>query len=156
MTTISERISNSCRHLIRGARGRGLRRLPAAIVVASTMVGCTSGATPVVSAAPVAPPPTYVVLDAQRGKLLYEAHCVACHTTQAHWRENSIVGAWGNVLVQVDRWQKNAGQNWGAAEIGDVAAYLNAVYYKMPCSTPGCRGNANAGIDQGLRVTQSP
>ncbi len=56
--------------------------------------------------------------------------------------------------MQVDRWQKNAGQQWGSQEIGDVAAHLNAVYYRMPCSAPGCQGNANAGLDPELRVTQ--
>lgn len=95
-----------------------------------------------------------MVLDEQRGKLLYDTHCVACHTTQVHWRDKSIVGSWTDLLVQVERWQKNAGQQWGPPEIGDVAAYLNTLYYKMPCSVPGCRGEATAAFDQGLKLAR--
>jgi mono/diheme cytochrome c family protein len=76
----------------------------------------------------------------QRGRLLYETHCVACHTTQAHWRDKHIVMSWADLLYQVARMQKNAGQDWSSAEIGDVAAYLNEQFYKMPCPTQGCEG----------------
>jgi mono/diheme cytochrome c family protein len=78
--------------------------------------------------------------DVQRGRLLYETHCVACHTTQAHWRDKHIVMSWADLLYQVARMQKNAGQDWSSAEIGDVAAYLNEQFYKMPCPTQGCEG----------------
>lgn len=91
----------------------------------------------------------------QRGQLLYEAQCVTCHTTQAHWRDNSIVGSWSDLLAQVQRWQDNTGQHWSASEIGDVAAYLNATYYKMPCSAPGCQGKSTAALKQGLRLAKS-
>jgi mono/diheme cytochrome c family protein len=69
--------------------------------------------------------------DAARGRLLYETHCVACHTTEAHWREKHLVKNQGDLVYQVTRWQKNAGQNWSSEEIGDVAAYLNATFYKL-------------------------
>jgi mono/diheme cytochrome c family protein len=70
--------------------------------------------------------------DVQRGRLLYETHCIACHTTQAHWRDKHIVSSWADLLYQVSRWQKNAGQDWSSEEINDVAAYLNETFYKMP------------------------
>lgn len=114
----------------------------AALALASMLIGCSStGVTPPPSAEPRVDAPA---LDVARGQLLYEAHCVLCHTTQAHWRDNSIVGSWNDVVVQVTRWQANAGQQWGPGEIGDVAAYLNTMYYKMPCTVPGCRADANA------------
>ena len=78
--------------------------------------------------------------DVQRGRLLYETHCVACHTTQAHWRDKHIVRSWADLLYQVARMERNAGQDWSSAEIGDVAAYLNEQFYKMPCPTQGCEG----------------
>ena len=78
--------------------------------------------------------------DVQRGRLLYETHCVACHTTQAHWRDKHIVKSWADLLYQVARMQKNAGQEWSSVEIGDVAAYLNELFYKMPCPAQGCEG----------------
>jgi len=88
--------------------------------------------------------------DVQRGRLLYETHCVACHTTQAHWRDKHIVRSWADLLYQVARMQKNAGQDWSSAEIGDVAAYLNEQFYKMPCPTQGCEGpEASADQDNG-------
>ena len=37
--------------------------------------------------------------------------------------------------------QNNAGQDWGMREIIDVAAYLNEVFYKMPCPIAGCQGS---------------
>jgi mono/diheme cytochrome c family protein len=79
--------------------------------------------------------------DVQRGRLLYETHCIACHTTQAHWRDKHIVRSWADLLYQVTRMQNNAGQEWSMTEIIDVAAYLNELFYKMPCPVAGCRGS---------------
>jgi mono/diheme cytochrome c family protein len=71
-------------------------------------------------------------IDANRGRLLYENACVACHTTQAHWRDKSIVTDWHGLLGQVSRWQAIARQDWTEAEIRDVAAYLNQRFYRLP------------------------
>lgn len=121
------------------------QRVSSMTLLSLALTGCVGGA-----ASPPAPsldsPPAMAFLDPQRGQLLYDAQCVTCHTTQAHWRDNSIVGSWSDVLAQVDRWQLNTGQHWGTSEIGDVAAYLNSVYYKMPCPAPGCRGNSTASL----------
>jgi hypothetical protein len=84
--------------------------------------------------------PAVAAADVQRGRLLYETYCIACHTTQAHWRDKHIVGSWSDLLYQVTRMQKNAGQNWSSTEISDVAAYLNEIFYKMPCPSPDCDG----------------
>lgn len=78
--------------------------------------------------------------DGQRGRLLYETACVACHTTQAHWRDKRVVRSWSKLLGEVTRWQQNAGQSWGANEIVDVAAHLNERFYKLPCPEAGCGG----------------
>jgi len=78
--------------------------------------------------------------DVPRGRLLYETHCIACHTTQAHWRDKHIVRSWADLLYQVTRMEKNAGQDWSSVEIRDVAAYLNELFYKMPCPEQGCEG----------------
>jgi len=75
-----------------------------------------------------------------RGRLLYETACIACHTTQAHWRDKRIVQSWPELLYQVTRWQHNAGQNWSGAEIVDVGAYLNHRFYNLPCTLAGCGG----------------
>jgi mono/diheme cytochrome c family protein len=92
--------------------------------------------------------------DVQRGRLLYETYCIACHTTQAHWRDKHIVGSWSDLLYQVTRMQKNAGQDWSSTEISDVAAYLNEIFYKMPCPSPDC-GGPQAGVEQHAALGRS-
>ena len=87
------------------------------------------------------------IQDVARGRLLYETHCVACHDREIHWRDHSIVGSWSDLVVQVDRWQTNAGQHWQPSEIGDVAAYLNVRYYRLPCPVTGCSGDATARLE---------
>lgn len=67
-----------------------------------------------------------------RGQLLYENACGACHTTEPHWRDQRLVHSWDDLLAQVRRWQAVAGQNWGAAEVNDVAIFLNERFYRLP------------------------
>jgi hypothetical protein len=83
--------------------------------------------------------------DMTRGGDLYRTHCIACHTAQVHWRDKSMVHSWGDLRYQVARWQKNAGQDWSAQEIEDVAAYLNRLFYQVPCPSTGCGGPSAAG-----------
>lgn len=67
-----------------------------------------------------------------RGEMLYSTHCVACHTTQVHWREQRLATDWGSLVKQVRRWETNSGLNWNNEDINDVARYLNALYYQFP------------------------
>jgi mono/diheme cytochrome c family protein len=67
-----------------------------------------------------------------RGELLYTTHCIACHTTQMHWRNNKLAYDWPSLKVQVGRWQGNAGLQWGDADINEVARYLNDTIYNYP------------------------
>lgn len=69
---------------------------------------------------------------AARGELLYTTNCIACHTTQVHWRDKRLVTDWTSLTAQVNRWQVNAGLDWTGDEILDVARYLNATYYRLP------------------------
>lgn len=87
--------------------------------------------------------------DMLRGRDLYQTHCIACHTAKVHWRDNSVVRSWGDLRSQVTRFQRIAGQEWSVQEIDDVAAYLNDVFYKMPCPLPGCGGPAGGLGDGG-------
>ena len=68
----------------------------------------------------------------ERGELLYSTFCVACHTTQMHWRDKKIARDLPGLREQVRRWQRNAGQNWDAADIEAVVNHLNRTYYKFP------------------------
>lgn len=86
-------------------------------------------------------PPARGDADIARGGELYRTYCGACHTAQVHWREKSLVKSWNDLRYQVARWQRNAGQNWSREEIDDVAAYLNTLFYGVPCPLPGCSGS---------------
>lgn len=78
--------------------------------------------------------------DMARGGELYRAYCGACHNAQVHWRDQRLVKSWDDLHYQVARWQRSAGQNWSGEEIDDVAAYLNTVFYSLPCPLAGCNG----------------
>ncbi len=70
-----------------------------------------------------------------RGELLYSTFCVACHTTQMHWRDKRIATDLPGLRTQVMRWQGNIGQNWEQKDIDEVTNHLNRTYYKFPGGT---------------------
>ena len=70
-----------------------------------------------------------------RGGLLYTTHCVACHTTQMHWRKDRLAVDWDSLKTQVRRWQGNAGLAWSEADITEVSRYLNNTIYRYPAPT---------------------
>lgn len=67
-----------------------------------------------------------------RGQLLYDTHCVACHTQQVHWRSNKLARDWSSLVAQVARWQATAGLRWSKDEINQVAHHLNNTIYRFP------------------------
>ncbi len=67
-----------------------------------------------------------------RGELLYSTHCLACHTTQMHWRNERQAFDWESLKFQVRRWQGNAGLAWNDADIAEVSRYLNETIYHFP------------------------
>jgi mono/diheme cytochrome c family protein len=73
--------------------------------------------------------------EATRGELLYSTHCIACHTTQVHWRDQKLARDWATLSQQVRRWAGNAGLGWSDEEVVDVARYLNATYYRFEITT---------------------
>jgi hypothetical protein len=89
--------------------------------------------------------PAQSVVNADRGGALYRDECNACHTAQVHWREKRLVRTWDDLLFQVSRWQRVGGLMWSREEIADTAAYLNAVFYDLPCPVAGCRGSGLTG-----------
>ena len=75
-----------------------------------------------------------------RGELLYTTHCIACHTTQMHWRNNKLAYDWPSLKAQVQRWQSNAGLQWGDADITEVSRYLNDTIYNYPADRVSSAG----------------
>lgn len=67
-----------------------------------------------------------------RGQLLYGTHCIECHSTQMHWRDQRLARDWGSLVVQVRRFQGIAGLDWSAEDIEAVARYLNETIYRFP------------------------
>ncbi len=67
-----------------------------------------------------------------RGQLLYTTHCIACHTTEMHWRNDRKAYDWESLKFQVRRWQGNTGLQWEEADIAEVSRYLNDTIYRYP------------------------
>lgn len=64
-----------------------------------------------------------------RGYMLYNQHCVECHTAQVHWRDGRLATDWKSLNAQVRRWQLVAHLNWSEEDIQNVTRYLNTRYY---------------------------
>ena len=66
-----------------------------------------------------------------RGRLLYENHCIACHISQVHIRENRKA----KNLIELKHWvikRSRAIQlDWGDDEFDAVTLYLSERYYKF-------------------------
>jgi mono/diheme cytochrome c family protein len=67
-----------------------------------------------------------------RGQALYSTHCIACHNTQVHWRDNKLATDWDSLKALVRRWQATAALAWGEADVVEVARYLNDSIYRHP------------------------
>jgi hypothetical protein len=81
-----------------------------------------------------------------RGELLYTTHCIACHTTEMHWRSHRSASNWAELVVQVRRWQDAASLAWTDGDILEVSRYLNDSIYHFeqsvaPISSLGPGGN---------------
>ena len=67
--------------------------------------------------------------DSERGRLLYENHCLACLETLAYMREAHKVRSLSDLRVRVIRWAQNQKLGWGKDEVNDVVNYLDSQYY---------------------------
>jgi hypothetical protein len=66
-----------------------------------------------------------------RGELLYSTHCIACHTTQMHWRDKKQATDWNSLKAQVRAWQATARLEWSEDDVAEVARYLNERFYRF-------------------------
>jgi hypothetical protein len=75
---------------------------------------------------------------ASRGELLYDTHCLACHSTQLHWRTNKAALDWASLRFEVRRWQGQSQLRWGDDDIDEVTRYLNdRIYHFEPPASQG-------------------
>ncbi len=70
-----------------------------------------------------------------RGELLYTTHCIACHTTQMHWRDKRSATNWVELNFQVRRWQSATSLEWSEGDILEVSRYLNDRIYHFEPTT---------------------
>ena len=66
-----------------------------------------------------------------RGELLYTTHCIACHSTQMHWREQRRATDLDSLKEQVRLWQARALLSWNDDDIVEVTRYLNQSIYRF-------------------------
>jgi len=70
-----------------------------------------------------------------RGELLYQTHCIACHSSQIHWLEQRLATDWESLRAQVQRWQAVASLDWREDDVSAVARYLNDRFYGFDVPT---------------------
>jgi mono/diheme cytochrome c family protein len=70
--------------------------------------------------------------DLERGRALYENHCVVCHTSKVHRRfpPSAIDMEALRFIVRV--WAEENRLRWGPEEIEDVLHYLDRTHYRFP------------------------
>jgi mono/diheme cytochrome c family protein len=96
-----------------------------------------------------------------RGELLYTTHCIACHTTEVHWRNKRAASSWPTLKAQVRRWQDVASLAWGDSDILEVSRYLNETIYHFeqtvdPVSSSGPRLHEPVSMVSRLVPVQRP
>ena len=67
----------------------------------------------------------------ERGRALYENHCVVCHTSKVHRRYPSSAIDREALQFIVKVWVEEQKLRWTPQELEDVAYYLDRVYYKF-------------------------
>ena len=70
-------------------------------------------------------------IDVQRGKALYENHCIKCHESTLHLREDRRAKTVEDVRSQVVRWSQELGLGCGYQDIEDVRQYLSSTFYNF-------------------------
>jgi Raf kinase inhibitor-like YbhB/YbcL family protein len=68
-------------------------------------------------------------ISLERGRLLYDNHCLTCHESQVHIRHNHKVRSLEGVFRETARWAEELQLSWQASEFQDVSHYLYATFY---------------------------
>ena len=74
--------------------------------------------------------------DTERGRLLYENHCLGCHASTVHVRDQRKSRTPAEVRTWILRWSVEQKLNWSEDELADVYRHLNNRYYKFAAETP--------------------
>jgi mono/diheme cytochrome c family protein len=105
------------------------------LMVSSSYAGAMQHSSPDKSTAPVEradpPPPAPSDAAGSRGEMLYENHCIGCHTSRAHLRDDRRAKSEPEVEGWVRRWADELNLGWGDDEAKEVADFLVRRYYKF-------------------------
>ena len=71
--------------------------------------------------------------DAQRGRALYETHCLGCHYERIHARDpsRSPIRTLAQLRVEVANRAALSGRPFTLEDLDDLAEYLNRSHYRM-------------------------
>jgi mono/diheme cytochrome c family protein len=71
--------------------------------------------------------------DAERGRLLYETHCLGCHYERIHKRDpsRSRIVTLGGLRVEVAERAVQTGRPFTSEDLDDIAEYLNRTHYRL-------------------------
>ena len=69
--------------------------------------------------------------NVERGRALYENHCVVCHTSKVHRRYPPSAIDLEALRYIVKVWVEEQHLRWSDADIEDVVRYLDSVYYRF-------------------------
>ena len=75
--------------------------------------------------------------DPQRGRMLYENHCMDCHESRVHIREQHRAESLAEVWWQTVRWARELRLGWRQDEFADVSLYLHQQFYQSKPQTGG-------------------
>jgi len=70
--------------------------------------------------------------DLERGRALYQNHCVVCHTSKVHRREPPLPLSVEELRAVVTIWARHEKLPWSPDEIEDVVQYLDRAFYRFP------------------------
>ena len=71
------------------------------------------------------------VPDLERGRALYENHCVVCHTPKVHRRPAQLPLRIDDLRFIVNLWASQQGLAWSRDDIEDVVYYLDRTHYRL-------------------------
>jgi len=71
--------------------------------------------------------------DAQRGRALYETHCLACHYERIHKRDpsRSLVRSFPQLQLEVAQRAALTGQRFTRDDLDDITEFLNRTHYRL-------------------------
>lgn len=70
------------------------------------------------------------ISDVERGRALYENHCVVCHGRSVHGRPGRTAPSHAELRQIIVQWQDAERLRWSEQDIVDVTAFLERVVYR--------------------------